>query len=859
MTTTPTNSPKRATPMEESKGPDVEDVQPEEPPPKRVKCTPPRTYLHRFRIYPAKVLATQWEAYIPKAAIWGGDKKYAAAKATLKHMIREATVDPDTGIATLRVVYRSKHENDRLIARTSIRKYYATLQNLSRRVKQTICDGLYQNMDIVNCMPTSIRQWAVKEGLDVPALGEYVDDRKNRLQEFMDMCNLSRDDAKGFINSVMNSGTRWKRIRNQPAWLGYIANDIAVIANHIKDHHQDIWDFAVEDHKTKDREWDNIEGCAMARLYRILEATFLDIMEDTLRDMGHIGDDNDCSLENDGLMTTSMTVTEDDLRAMEARVFEETGYAVNIVFKPFDEIIPDVPLSGNDFDNVRPTTVLESHESHNEAAAKMMEYLAPIIRKCDGTLFVKIHGVWTNDPERANQYLLRMCLNANFIKISSKGADMPFSSCLSNAKGMVAAIVANLDDDPKFYEHLLMGTQKKLCFTDGYWDYELGHFVEGLDGVDTMITTGRPFPKTRDEDTIKEVYRRIITPVLGFKKDNHAGTQRSITSYFGSAPPPTTITHDIEHENHTAYLHVNARAVAGNPDKISLSLVGRRNTGKSKLDQLLAGSIGGYHHSIASGNLLSKPSSDDPEKDNKVFIECEGARIVSTQEIKSKGDLDGAFIKCFQAVNEKQSGRLLHKNSRNVYVTGTLNMNHNGSGKMDPVDANEFNIPIRMPHMFVDADTKERDGKYDRSLVLKDPSIDAWILRDDVRDAFTWIMIDAYTDKPFEFQDYPLLLERRNAQMDDTDEGSMWDFFEVTGNPHDTITHGKFKSVLAANKIHCPSMDSIAEALQVRLQAQLQTPTLDFAVSGRVGDRGDRKRIFRGIKQMATPEAPQYE
>jgi hypothetical protein len=151
----------------------------------------------------------------------------------------------------------------------------------------------------------------------------------------------------------------------------------------------------------------------------------------------------------------------------------------------------------------------------------------------------------------------------------------------------------------------------------------------------------------------------------------------------------------------------------------------------------------------------------------------------------------------------------------------------------------------------VDAATKNRDGPYDPSMFLKDPSIDSWIRQPKVIDAFTWILLEAYSDSAFEFASYPLLKQRRDETIADTDEGGMWDLFDVTGNPADTITFTEFKTKLKGAHIRPPSIRKTATILQDHLQSQLRVAALRFDVLQRPGERGKQVYTLYGIKAKA--------
>lgn len=79
-------------------------------------------------------------------------------------------------------------------------------QSLKRRLRHTLCAKTYRDYDVENCHPTIAHQYCKKNGWDVPFLEEYVLNRKQHLEDIMTQNNITKDDAKTIILSILNGG-----------------------------------------------------------------------------------------------------------------------------------------------------------------------------------------------------------------------------------------------------------------------------------------------------------------------------------------------------------------------------------------------------------------------------------------------------------------------------------------------------------------------------------------------------------------------------------------------------------------------------------------------------------------------------
>lgn len=333
MPNSPTNSPKRATPMSDSE---------DQPASKRAKAT--RVYADVCNPYALNNLYAQWEIHTDISGTKSNDAKHMLRK--FKHAM---TIDSGTGLGIVKIVCKEKRPGMRRLSRTFKKNEWASLASMHRTARHTICqlpggEQIYQDIDMVNALPNVVAQWAVKHDIEVPTLARYNAERDSMLTQVMDECKINRDAAKKIISAAMHQGKQWRRTRNLPEWVKDLGDDAAAILKLAK---EDADLLAIAKESAAKKEYPNLEGSLMNALYESLERPCADAMEDKLRELGFIDDRNICSIAADGiqvLLHGSRPVTDDDLRAVQYHVFEQTGYIIQLAVKPMNQVFPDVKL-----------------------------------------------------------------------------------------------------------------------------------------------------------------------------------------------------------------------------------------------------------------------------------------------------------------------------------------------------------------------------------------------------------------------------------------------------------------------------------------------------------------------------------
>ena len=92
------------------------------------------------------------------------------------------------------------------------------IQNMSRRIRHTICKDSMVDIDMKNAHPTLLSWYCHRHGIKCEDLDKYIKSREPMLQDLVNCRHITRDEAKKFLLAIMNG----KQINLQPGdppWL----------------------------------------------------------------------------------------------------------------------------------------------------------------------------------------------------------------------------------------------------------------------------------------------------------------------------------------------------------------------------------------------------------------------------------------------------------------------------------------------------------------------------------------------------------------------------------------------------------------------------------------------------------------
>ena len=272
-----------------------------------------------------------------------GDKALLGAyKKTLKN-----------GIATLpyHTSKRIKDEKQKGIIKEVYGRKYAqgiSLAYLPKRIRNTLCNGVYYDIDFANSHLTILKQFLTKNGLieKFPALVDYVDNRNDRLNDLMRI-GWTRGEAKQLYLRLTYLGLK-------DAHCEEINADITTLPKHIGEYADEIQK-ASKWVSTNDFREKEVIGCIKDRNrvsninYRVKASSYLssllghieDICLMSLKEYLELKGFEVCVLMYDGLMIKRGDHTEEEvelaLDEAEEYMEERTSYRMALAIKPFEE------------------------------------------------------------------------------------------------------------------------------------------------------------------------------------------------------------------------------------------------------------------------------------------------------------------------------------------------------------------------------------------------------------------------------------------------------------------------------------------------------------------------------------------
>ena len=178
------------------------------------------------------------------------------------NLMKKAKRINNTGKYYLQVQYFSKGDIGRVFPKMSY-----SLGVMRRPVRHWLCDGLYYDIDIINCHPTLLYYIAtlphnVEAGFSEPIhLKKYLDEREETLQLAIDYWKIDRETAKILYITLINGGG-WKNIlmkngnvpedeaKTAPQYIKNFKKEVNMIRNLLKATNSEFYALVTKDKNT---------------------------------------------------------------------------------------------------------------------------------------------------------------------------------------------------------------------------------------------------------------------------------------------------------------------------------------------------------------------------------------------------------------------------------------------------------------------------------------------------------------------------------------------------------------------------------------------------------------------------------
>ena len=222
------------------------------------------------------------------------------------------------------------------------------IQSLPRKIRHTLCKGLYLDLDFKNAHPTILYQLCKMYNIETPYLHKYINDRDEILKDFMETLQIDKDEAKLMIISALNGSRQVYDVKNWFSILEEFKKIHSIIStkSEFKSLYQEVKERKEEE--LKDNNYYNTEASLLNRILCYIENECLKVLYNIL-DMNKCFDyEKDgkiykvCALIFDGLQPLDNKenrdlLTPEFLKTASKTIEKRTGFYLDIVIKEFDE------------------------------------------------------------------------------------------------------------------------------------------------------------------------------------------------------------------------------------------------------------------------------------------------------------------------------------------------------------------------------------------------------------------------------------------------------------------------------------------------------------------------------------------
>ena len=689
-----------------------------------------------------------------------------------KEVIQELLKQTPNGQNSFNVTYAKAKSDTENTGRWYARGL-ANLQQMPKKLRATLAQGLYMDIDFENCGPTllfNLCHWHEIGKNNVGTFGyewlpKYVENRDNMLSEFAPF--FSRDEAKKIVIAMLY-GQSVSAICNDPIykdrrhdiqnvdWLPSLEKEIAQIYKDLAAC-EDYEEIRIRYKYAKNRDVKIVSSILFTMENRCMELLYCFLNKKGILPTG------ECVLCFDGLMIPDTTQNRewvsDELLNEAAKSIATKQclkHELRVKLKPFSD--------GYELPEGYEKTVAKYYhciESGDDQAAAniIVEAADDCIKKFNDRFFVrKKDSVIFHEGERkVRDHVIQMTKEEIVIlQKNEKGGLGHYSKNTAKIYNTLPRIL----NDPRIQDDTLVGAlwQNNLgymAFKNGVWAFKENRLMSIEEALQKKIyftrDTGRPFPLAAHETiqgdnvTIGEGGNVIIGDVAvgpdALEIAAHDELMRRIIEPFLPDEPQRKF-----------FLNVLARALAGEiADKRWYVGLGERNCGKGIMCKLLCKAFGPFVQVFGAENLLLQThgGNQDAAKAQSWMRPHESTRLLYSNEISksnSSSKIDGEIMKRLCSNGDVIECRKNYENEVHIRLQATMIVFANDLVPVDPPDAYQTMYAFKFPNEFHDADEITNPSEpMQKNWLPRDHGLDDFIQRPDVIDAFTILIILHYT------------------------------------------------------------------------------------------------------------------
>lgn len=659
---------------------------------------------------------------------------------------------------------------------TKIGRYFCMnsigIQSMPRKIRHTICKGLYIDLDFKNCHPVILKQLCEKYKIPCNYLSIYVNNRNEILMKISNAINVSINDAKFIFLKALNGNKTNYEIENW-GYILYELNEIhTTIAN--MDEFKELKEEVMAESK------ENVNARVVNRILCSIENDCLECLFQTLdknKCFDYYSTDFDKVLKVGALIFDGLQVldnkenrellTGDFLISLSHTIKVQTGYSLELVIKDFDECLK-LP---SDFKSLLKDEGDNIIKNDIEACAYVVNKFGYKYIKCNNLRYVKFGDIWTCNQDVVEGVIIQDIIKADlYIESGEKIKSYSGFKChINSCYKLVYMTGFTIDND--FIRTNMNKNKYYLPFKDCVYSFK-DNTTYDYNELDIQFTQqiNKNFPNFIQED-YDELLTRVINPIYP----------------------------DEEERNYNA--HIKSRALAGcYKDKKWYASIGSRNSGKSVETSLLKNAFECFVKSFDAKCLISNKYGNQTQETALAWVvDKREARIIISNEINGdeKTILNGAFIKTLASGGDEMEGRKLYENLVSFIPQFTMFLCCNELYEIKPADAMENLEQIEYKSKFVPKDELIAGSNFYK---LKDDNIKDLIQEERIINAYIWYILKGFS---MEREPMPLRVkiatENGRGDEKETLEVFITNNFKTTDNIDDKLFTSDIQDILKTN------------------------------------------------------------
>lgn len=670
-----------------------------------------------------------------------------------------------------------------------------SMQGIKKGYRGALTAETAIDIDAINCHPTLLLHICKQNGIyDTGCLQDYVLNREAKILDICELESISESEAKTQLIKSFNSRFKLTKLGKKCDWLKRYDEEMKRIQTELAKKFPK--ELAQIKQQKRESGLNNL-GVLTARLLNIEEGKMLQRARHLLETQYIVR-----SLVFDGLMIDRVDidgdeVDEDAVVQLLDNCTKDLG--IRWAVKP-----PDTSLINRIMELPDDEPTAHFYGEHEVDLADQIYnhfYKDKLVCGGHGELYLMTNHLWNDGKELIMKHVFNTVTNClGYIK-TKKGEWTLVTKDEKRARSLQRLIADRAVLNKNLVDEIESRQLHKICFTNGYWDFDQGRFV------------------SEDEDPSYSAFTIVKRDFEYIPPDNQV-RMKLMSDLFDRL---FTLDHERpELENHRelheraqkVFLYQIARTMAGHvEDKIWFCLQGLRDCGKGAFDTAMRNAfqeyIGSFNTAEFAYNVKSK---GDADLNLKFALKNRYKRLATSHEVNGSEWLDGVILKKVSSGGDTIDARGLYKDTVSFTSACKYMFCVNDAPKIRPVDATKtrwfYNIQATMVGDLDDLPNElSNNGKPLAGVqyYLADPNIKSWLARDPiVANALCSILFDAHKWTDVEM---PPELACPDDGTNKSQKDEALRLFEF-GNPDDKLTNLEIKELWKGDPEIRDSFDS---------------------------------------------------